>query len=177
MLTCHFHSEHLVPFAAKTMVNALALSLKARPILALRSAVMGIPVPLSSGARKHHAFAHPRIAPQTRKKKLKGTFPGLICNGGLEIRPLHGHSDVPAAHPVDAVAQFHLPGSDHESIASGAVPVLPIANRQEFCIVQLSNGTTINLDPTKILDSASTTGGKLSDTSDGISNPLQDPNP
>ena len=51
-----------------------------------------------------------------------------------------------------------MPGSTNE-IASGSVIAIPIARRQEFYVVQLDDGTTLNLDPTEIIDPASAIGG------------------
>jgi len=92
-------------------------------------------------------------------KDLKDAYPELVCDGGLEVRPLHSNSTLPIAYSVGMTVTFRAPGSSTDEIASGVVIAIPIARRQEFYVIQLADETTINLDPTELIDPASAVGG------------------
>ena len=105
-------------------------------------------------------------------KDLKDAFPELVYDSGLEVRPLHSNSTLPVAHSVGATINFPVHGSDSKEIACGTVIAVPIARRQEFYVVQLEDRTTINLNPSEIINPATAIGG--TDTFDWTKgNPLQ----
>ena len=62
-------------------------------------------------------------------------------------------------HTVGSVVHFVMPGGTSSDTACGTVLAIPVARRQLFYVVQLNDGTTINLDPTEIISTASALEG------------------
>lgn len=97
-------------------------------------------------------------------KQVRSLFPGLLPDGGLELKLCsHGTMATPPHH-MGSTVYFHLPGPVEEEgltrpIGEGTVVSVPILGEQDNYIIEMENHEQITLSPDEVWGEEDVIGG------------------